>query len=76
MLDVNGARRVLEPKGRVDRGLYALVTLTWPITVLNPGWNENDLVFPLGILTLWWAICAFYTLDGLLERWGRWRRAP
>lgn len=68
-------RRILEPGGRVNRFLYAMVTVTGPSAIMTPLWEEVGVWAP-AVISFWWIVCAFYTIDALLDSLERWRSRP
>lgn len=69
-------RRLLEPRDRLDRFLYATFAVMGPGMFMSPLWTQDGMFFPLVVLAFWWVVCAFYTLDALVDGFERWRRAP
>lgn len=68
-------RRVLEPTGKFDRILYAVIALTGLHTIFLIHDNP-DLQVATGVYVGWWLVSTFYTIDWVLRSYRRWKSAP
>lgn len=67
------SRRLFEPKGWLDRVLYALLALSGPTTAIIP-FRNPELHVPAFIMGIWSLIAAFYTIEWAVLSYRAWRQ--
>lgn len=66
-------RRLLEPNGKFDRVLYAVMSLTLPHAIFLT-WDRPGLEFATAVCAAWWVLATYWTISLTVLSYRRWRK--